>query len=187
MDEREWQSVHSLCLGLHLDGNCYEFAMAVSRGTGWPMFGVMDGSVVRHVVVKGNDGRFRDSRGVLSLKEIGEPFRLGYPVTLKAVNGADLRKVRLVSELGISRAALMAEALWPEWPWKEKCFKNRSIAFLKELEVLCKKYSVWIRSPYPNMKIVIDNRHGDEGFCIEPACTGQYLFDRYLRSNKPRR
>ena len=109
-----WENLHNMCLAIYLDGSCYEFALAIHRGTGWPMFGIMDGSVIRHVVVKGSDGKLRDARGIVRESKLGQPFGLKTPCTLKRVSEKDLRAVRPVSDFGIKQAEGLAEALWPK-------------------------------------------------------------------------
>jgi hypothetical protein len=182
LSEENWKSLHGLCLGVYLDGCCYEFALAVSRGTGWPMVGLMHNDTIRHVAVVGSDGNIRDARGIVALEKFRDPFGLTSPSQLRSVSEAEILKVRPVNDFGIARASLMAEALWPEWPWKETCRCSKVFAFLTELEDLCKKHEVWIRAPYQNMRIVIDEMHGDEGFVFEPTMTGQHFFDRKIEN-----
>ncbi len=169
-------------MDVYLDGSCYEFAVALKRGTGWPMIGIMEKGVIRHAGVRNDAGEFIDSRGIVPHDQIGKPFGLAAPYIMKEVSEQDLLAVRQMSDLGIHRASLMAETLWPSWPWKETCFKSRAAAFLADLDRLCRKHDVWIRAPLPNSDIILDERVGDEGFIASQTLTGQYFFDRRLES-----
>ena len=183
LNRESWENLHNLALATYLDGQCYEFAIALHIGLGWQLFGLMNDNVIRHALVRSpNHGGFRDIRGVVSERKIGLPFGMNYPYILKKISVRDLRNVRPIDDHLVERASLVAESLWPVLPWKPGCFQRRTIAFLRELEKLCNKHRIWIRSPFPAVPIILDESSGDEaGFRILPTLDSQYSFDRYLK------
>jgi len=184
------ESLQRLEIITYLDGQCYEFAVALHRGLGWPLVGVMSGNpagvIIRHALAQSPDGKFWDIRGPVKKSEIGTPFGIASEPVLQPVTEEDLRKTRKtfghsISDEAIEHASLVAEGLWPELPWRKETFQKRVLAFMDELETLCKKHEVWIRAPYPAARIVVGKAYGDEkGFRISPTLNGQYFFDREL-------
>ena len=183
LDRNNWESLHNLATIMYLDRQCYEFAAALNQGLGWEMKGLMTGSIVepviRHVLVRSPYGKLRDERGIVSETDIGKPFEIN-KIILRSVTLEDLRKVRPVYDEAIQQASIKAQALWPELPWNENTFHGKTLAFMNDLEAICRKHGVWIRAPYPMAQIILDKAYGDEGFRISPSLTGQYLFDRVI-------
>lgn len=182
LSKENWESLHSITLGLYLDGQCYEFAAALHRGLGWPMVGFMKDSIIRHALVKSRYGKLWDVRGPVDQDKIGIPFGIKGPYDIKPITEDDLRNTRDVAEEAIERASLFAEALWPELSWRKHTFRRKATSFVAELETLCRKHGIWIRAPFPAHRIVLDKICGDEkGFRFSPALDGQYFFDRELQ------
>lgn len=185
LDQENWDSLHRMATCIYLDGQCYEFAVALHRGLGWKMVGLITGSVVgpviRHVLVESPDGKLWDVRGVVPLAEIGKPFNVDKVALEYVMTEEKLKAVRPISEEAIERASLVAEALWPELLWRTNTFQGRALWFMSDLESLCRRHGVWIRAPYPVAQIVLGKAYGDEeGFRISPTMDGQYFFDRVL-------
>ncbi|MDR3558693.1 MAG: hypothetical protein P4L61_04115 [Candidatus Pacebacteria bacterium] len=185
LNEESLQILDDMARSIYLDGQCYEFAIALHRGLGWDLVGVMTGSIVgsviRHALVKSPDGKLWDIRGTVPVPEIGKPFDLD-KVTLEYIMTEDmLRQVRPISESAINRASLFAQALWPDLPWRETTLRRKAFFFMADLEGLCRKHGIWIRAPYPAAQIVLCESCGDEkGFKLSPTLDGQYFFDRVL-------
>ncbi len=187
----EWRDLRNRCAVTFLHGPCYEFALALSRGLDWPIVGLMTGSILTgsgvptHAFVRDPSGKLRDARGIpFSGKStrMGRPFEVSPPYILKNLTEDDLRKVREISEIMIHRASLFAQTLWPELPWKTRCFRPRMAAFVNDLEVLCRKHGVWIREFGPNSPTIVDEIDGNEGgFIVRPALNGPYLIERYFK------
>lgn len=180
--------LNDMCLGMYLDGSCYEFATALHRGLGWPMVGLMKGSIlikpiIRHVAVRQPDGKLRDVRGEITIEEFGAPFEeLEPPYITRDVTEADLLDTRSVAENAIELAAKFAEALWPELPWlsgQQKLYKQ----FADGLEELSRRTGVWIRSPVPACPPVLSDAFGEEkGYVLEQTAEGLgFTIDRLLR------
>ncbi len=185
LDEQNWQSLHDLATMMYLDGQCYEFAAALYRDLDWKMLGIFEGDVIRHVMVQPHGEALLpalwDIRGTVPRTEWGKPFGMTGSLTMKYVTLEELRAIRPVTDEAIDRASLMAQALWPELPWKKNTFQCEALAFMADLEALCRKHKVWIRAPYPAAQIVLGKAYGDEkGFKVSPTLDGQYFFDRMI-------
>jgi hypothetical protein len=177
-------TMRSLAHSAFLDGECYAFAIAVSRGTGFPIVGLMEGSVPRHALVYNRDkGAFLDVRGEHTLHDqrLGEPFGHRAPYDLKEIPEARLFGQRPVHDMTIASARRMAEALFPALPWK-RGRAARAREFCDELEALCRRHGFWIRSPYPAAKPILCEAHQDEaGYTLRPTdCGMHYTIDRRL-------
>jgi hypothetical protein len=78
LDTESAEFIRDLLIGTCLDGQCYEFAFAVSRGTGYPMIGLIVDDVIRHVAVALPDGRYLDARGIFAAStHLIKPDQLG--------------------------------------------------------------------------------------------------------------
>jgi hypothetical protein len=165
---------------MYLDGQCYEFAFALRRKLGWPMVGLMDGEIIRHVLVREPEGALRDVRGRLAMTDVGKPFGMQEPYELRDVEEADVLRMRLVSEGSVDMAGRLAELVWPELSWNGEA--KRMAAFADELEALSRKHGVWIRAPYPAALPILSGAFGEEaGYTITPtANAGGYMIDRRL-------
>lgn len=180
LDSESVEVLHGICLGTYLDGQCYEFAIALHRKLGLPMVGLIDGGTIRHALLRHTDGSLRDVRGVVSLLEVGKPFGIQQPYNLRDISEADILKVRPVRENGIDTAIHLAELIWPDLQWNGEA--KKVTAFVEELEVLSRKHGIWIRAAYPTAMPVLSEAFGEElGYTITPtANAGGYLLDRRL-------
>ena len=184
LDRESIEVLHDMSVSVYLDGECYAFAIALHEGLGWPIIGLMNGSEIRHAAVRSPDGRLHDVRGVVSEKEFGKPFGLSSLCRLREVTVKDLRRLGESEEVrrrSVAMARKMAEAMWPELPWKDSVVQ-RTRVFCDELEALCRKYRLWIRSPYPAAKPMLAVGQGDEGgYEICPTVDGlTFTVDRYF-------
>lgn len=175
LNAEAWDVLHQNCLAIYLDGECYAFATALHEGLGWPMVGVMQDGIIRHVAVRDPKGVLHDVRGSVSDREFGEPFNITPPYNLKRVDAADLVRTGEPAEVrarSVAMARRWAEKLWPELPWIDS-EAMRTTAFCDELEKLCRKHGLWIRAPYPAGRPVLAIGEGDEkGFTIYPMDDG---------------
>lgn len=177
MKDREFAT--RLLQTTYLHGGCYHFAIALHREFGWPMYGIIQGDTIPHVALRPTPDHFFDARGYFPVTEFGTPFNLHPPLTIQEVTEEKLFTKIENDPCAIQAALDSAEKIFPDLPWKNS-FGKKVENFLADLGNLCRKHGVWIRAPYPNMRIVIDRMHGDEGFTYEPAVTSQYFFDRHL-------
>lgn len=129
----------------YLKGGCYELAIALSRGLGWQMVGLMRGEEIYHVALRHptNAKNMFDARGFFHEKDFGAPFGLPRPYVTKDVTEKDLRAVREIREHAVESAAKQAGARWPDLPWKNG-LHMRVLAFAQELEALSRKHKIWI-------------------------------------------
>ncbi len=178
------QSLHNLVKSRYLDGMCYEFALALTRATRWPMIGILHEGTIRHVVLRIPNGRLFDARGAFLEREIGDPFSIRPPYTLKTVSPSDLRKVRPLNERGVAGALKMAQALWPYLPWRRGPIV-RVRAFAKDLEAISRKHRLWIFAPYATAIPPLAEGAGDEkGYTVTPSATGlSYMIARRLKDD----
>ena len=182
IDAEELEAIVGL-MGMFLHGECYAFAIALSRGTGWPMVGIMRDGVILHAGVRSASGVLYDARGYVSNEEFAAPFAVPGSYTLVAVTDDMLRAMRPVSEMGIGTASKMAQARWPDLPWRDAALKSRVEAFADALEKLSREHGLWIRGAVPGSHPVIAFAGDDEGgYALRP--TGlTYTIDRYLVRN----
>lgn len=179
MDEKAARELYLLCTSSYLEGECYEFSLALHHGLGWPMFGLMKDEEIRHTVVQNpKDKTWYDARGLVSEERLGEPFALPSP-NIVPVTEEDLRKQRPLYERDIQKAAEMAEVLWPDLPWKNS-FRERVRQFTEELEELSRRHGLWLRAILPAQPPLITSNDGEEtGYVIQPSNTGTtYAIDR---------
>ena len=177
--------MRSLARSAFLDGECYAFAIAVHRGTGLPIFGLMEGTVPRHAFAYWPDrDAFVDVRGehAMHSPELGAPFSHRIPYHLEEIPEAMLFRQRPVRDISIDFARRTAELIMPHLPWKKRG-DGRAKEFCDELEALCRKHGFWIRSPYPAAKPVLCEAHDDEdGYTLRPLDSGMgYIIDRRLK------
>jgi hypothetical protein len=170
IDRESREILHGILAAMCLDGQCYELAIALHRGTGLPMFGLWsdeccgdDGvpGTWRHAAVMLPDGGFVDARGRVTARDLGAPFGPQH-LAVRRISEADLTAVRPVREERIRTVAKLAQALWPDLPWKDTSFQGRMAAFLAGLEELSRKHRIWVRSPYPAARPMLAEGDGDE-------------------------
>lgn len=180
----DMDAVRSIAQSMYLDGECYAFAIAVSRGTGLPIVGLMEDALPRHALVyHRNKNTFVDVRGehTMHSPELGRPFGHRPRYHLKEIPEEQLYSVRPIGERSIEYARKYADIILPGLPWKDSR-TVRAKAFCDELEALCRRHGYWLRSQAPGMKPVLSEAHGDEaGYTIEPTATGMdFVIDRRL-------
>ncbi len=180
LDREDWDGLHSLAMSVHLDGECYLFAIALHRALGWPLIGLMSSDVIRHALLKCGDEVYFDVRGNVLYTGIGEPFDMVPPYDLREIQEKDLAQMRPFTDFNLETVIWMAQALWPELPWKSGPLVEAK-AFLEELDTLCKKHRKWIRAPLPTTLPIICESHGDETYSFTPSVNGRdYFFDRVI-------
>jgi hypothetical protein len=192
LNQRDRKFVHELAGGVYLDGECYAFAIALHRGLGFPMVGlVQDDGVVRHAAAYSSlNHKIYDVRGAheQDSEEFGRLFGFAPPYNLEQVTEERLLKQRLVHERSIEKAAEFAEMLWPELPWQNS-FADRVKAWAEDIEKISRKHGVFFRSPLPTMRPIVSRMLGDEaGFVIEYGPQpGMFMIDRMLKGYEPDR
>lgn len=187
LDDEARETLHNMAVSVHLDGECYAFAIALSRNLGWKMLGLMPtgGSAPRHAAVYGAlDHKLYDVRGSFKQDDprFGEPFGVGLPYKLKPITEDLLRKVRPVHENTIAMAQKFAESIWPHYPWINSAAR-RMRAFADDLEALSRKHKIWLRAPYPGAKPILNNECDEEaGYTICPTDDSiAFTIDRRFR------
>lgn len=161
----------AMCQTMYVAGECYEFAIALHRGLGWPMFGLMLNNQIFHAGVTDPDGNLYDARGLIPMENLGEPFDLRSPFVLREISEEEIaRDDKTMSEFSIARARRLAEAIWPKLPWKNSLV-SQVHAFTAELVALSRKHGIWIRSQTPGSQpILAFSDDGDEtGYKVEPT------------------
>jgi len=165
--------LHGLLLSRYLDGECYEIAIGLHRATGLPMVGLWDPEASgddglpgtwRHAALRLPDGNLFDARGIVPLARFTEPFGVQGEPDIRDINEADLRAVRPLAEGSFPTLAKLAQAVWPELPWRTDAPQNRAAAFLRDLEALSRAHGVWIRAPYPTACPVLEQGEWDGEF-----------------------
>ena len=178
MAEEDAQFVQDMLLATCLDGQCYELAIALHRGTGLPLVGLWSATASgddgvpgtwRHAAVA-YGGCYVDARGPVSQGDLGKPFGGTEPWDVRPICEDDLRRVRRVPEGTVDAMGRLAQAAWPDLPWKPESFQGRMEAFLADLEALSRRHRVWIRAPYPAARPVLALGDDDESGLRRLAC-----------------
>lgn len=169
-------------LAATIHGNCYHFAIAMHRGLGWPIVGLVQNREIIHAGVKSpGDEKFWDGRGALSRKEFIEPFACDY-LRFSDITEEDLAISKNFSEHAVEILLEKAQLAWPELPWKVETFQEKIIAFAKELKELSQKHGIWICASLPNGPPVIFKGEGDElGYRLTLSVEGNaFMINREL-------
>lgn len=176
------ETLQAMCTGTYLDGECYLFAVAVAWATDWPIVGLMEGEIIRHAVLRAPDGRFFDARGFITEEELGASFGHRPPYDLRDLEPEALLDLRPMNAIIVKSAERMAQAVWPELPWKSS-FRNRIAAYAKALELVSEAHGFWIRAVVPAAAPVIAPSEGDEGgYAITPTADGlTFTIERYFK------
>jgi len=113
--------LHALARAIFLDGECYALAIALHRNIGWPIVGLIRVDVIRHAGLERPDGALHDVRGPVSREEFGLPFSISGPYDIRRIAEADLYAARgIIQTEAIDLALRMAQALWPNLPWRDE-------------------------------------------------------------------
>ncbi len=185
MEPEARETIKTMVEAAFLDGDCYILAIALFRGTGWPMIGLMVGDIVRHAAVRNPDGIYKmfwDARGAVGEEQFGEPFGISPPYILKPVTEKEFTVIKPVSEFAINLALKMSRAVWPDLPWKPDTLKVKVISFAEELEELSRKHGLWIYGCIPAALPVIAEGQGDEtGYELKLTMEGlSYMINRVI-------
>lgn len=189
LDEEARETLQGMAMSIYLDGECYAFAIALSRGLGWPMVGLTldhpSPRTPRHAAVYCSfTHTLHDVRGSLPQDSeiFGAPFSCRPPYVLSSVTEEDLHNVRIVEDRSIAHARNLAEAIWPEYPWINSRAK-RVKAFVDDLEAVSRRHGLWLRSPYPTARPIISEEFGKEsGYTMQALDTGlEFTIDRGLK------
>lgn len=182
LDEQTRSALQTLCLGF-LHGECYAFAIAVHRGTGLPMVGLIKDNEIYHAGIKLGNGSLHDARGPVSEEEFGKPFSVSPLYELKEVEERDLYNTRLITDGSIERATEFAEILWPELPWLNT-YASRVMAFATALEALGREHGFWIRGAVEAaLPILSEMREGVAGYTLSMSDTMSFRITRRLAPN----
>lgn len=171
-------------LSFYLDGECYAFAAALQRLTGWPIVALRTSEHdFRHAAVRDPNGRLWDVRGRVSDEDFGEPFGAHLPLDVREVTLTNLRTVRPVFDDSIDSAANYAEIALPDLPCLPNSRRERMKRFMAELEELSRRHGFWIRPKAPAQHLwpLLAPGEGDEHYEVRPTHDGNgYGFDRTL-------
>lgn len=180
LSEEDREALQEAISGRYLHGDCYSFAIALHRRTGWQLVGAVDREgLALHAGVRRPDGVYLDVRGFM-----GEYWFLDgwtQAVGIAEMSEADLLAVdsKQMDER-IAKADVHIDRLFPDLPGSDEAGK-RIGAFLQGLHALCREHGFYIRAQTPGMRPVIYSAHGDEaGFCADELCIGGWAFDRLL-------
>jgi hypothetical protein len=173
--------LYEMAAPMFTEGECYAFAIALHRGLDWPIVGLMQGEIVRHALTRMPSGKLFDVRGEIEDERVGEPY-LKPPYDLRDIDEKTLYAKRPILDGTIAHARKMAEALWPELPWKST-YAGRARIFADELETLCRRHGIWIRAPVPAQPPFLAPQHGEEGgYELRPTADGYgFTIDRYFK------
>lgn len=174
-----------MCRGVYLHGECYAFSIALHRGLGWPIIGLVCDNEVRHALVRNPDDNnlYYDARGKVCEANLQLPLRISPPYELRDIEEQDLYAIRPIQPMSIMRAMRIAQLLWPDMAWLNSVHSHL-LAFAKDLEAISRKHGLWIRAAVPGCPPMIAEAGGDEGgYIFKPTDDSiTYSLDRYLGS-----
>jgi len=174
------EATHSFLVGVCLEGGRYAFAIALSRGLGWPMVGLFHKDEIRLAAVSGPDGTLRDVVGLVNEAELGKQFGI---YELRPITEEDLKTVEPIDEYLVQSILRKAQIVWPDLPWKpDISLRSKVDSFAKELEQLSRKHGFWIYGNFPTALPIITEEHGEEaGYELRPTMDGfSFFFNRFL-------
>lgn len=174
-DKGTFEFIRDLCRSMFLCGECYAFAVAVHRGLGWPMFGLMRNNEIRHAFLcpaNVSSDVFFDARGYISEEKLGKPFGADQPYELRQIEEKDLYAKRPILDNSIDKARQFAEIIWPNLPWKGDTRANKILVFAEELEALSRKHGFWIRGAFPGTPPLLAEGCGDESYSLKLMADG---------------
>ena len=149
-DDEQMEADAMLSCGL--DGECYAFAIAFQRLTGYEIVALSTPEhTYRHALVRDQQGRLYDARGLVTEEELGAPFGVSESYVLRVVTHEDLRRIRPIAESSIEWAERLIETHWPELVVTPSRFTQCLEGFLAELEQLTKRYQIYLRGPSEGM------------------------------------
>lgn len=169
-DKEVIEFIRDLCKSMFLDGECYAFAIALHRGLGWPMLGLMCNNEIRHAFLHPanvSSDVFFDARGYISEEKLGKPFSADLPYELRQIEEKDLYSARPILDNFIDKARQFAEIVWPNLPWRGGTRANKILTFSKELEALSRKHGLWIRGTFPGTPPLLAEGCGDESYSLK--------------------
>lgn len=185
-DKDIMESMRNLCKSMFLDGECYAFAIALHRGLGWPILGLVINNEIRHAFLNpridnADSGILFDARGYIAKEKLGKPFGVNQPYELRQIEEKDLYAARPIMKNFIDKARQFAEILWPDLPWKGGTRANKILAFANGLESLSRKCELWIRSPFPGSLPLLAEGCDDESYSLKIMADGlTYSIDREI-------
>lgn len=168
------------------NGNCYSFAVALHRLTGWQIVGLVRSCEIwpDHVGVRDPDGNLRDYRGIVPYKEFGRYFGYTAPYKLRDYSPEELARSSGVRESLVELALDLIEVIWPELPMRIDGKLARAHRFTAAMEQLCRDHDIWFTTTaqgtafWPFMSFGDDIAQGIE---LRPALIGNsYFFNRHL-------
>jgi len=186
LEGEDREILHNMLVSRCLDGQCYEFAIALNRLTSWSLWALSSSEyAIRHVLVRDAEGVLWDVRGPLRDRiEIGRPFGVREPYDLYEVTLDDILRVRRVSDDAIESCTHVIEVLWPSVA-RTGSRLHRQEAFIRELEALSRKHNIWIRAPTEAQHLwpFLSEAFGEEvGYTIAPSMDANaYMINRRLR------
>lgn len=174
------KELHLMIEGRCLDGECYAFAIALSRGLNWQIIGLMKKkNVIRHAALVDSSGMYWDARGLITHSELGKPFGISPPYNLRQITEKDLITARPISEIDIDSISRKAQAIWPDLPWRKNTLKSKVLAFAEDLERISRKHSLWIYGSVPTSLPTIAEGEKDEvGYRVKTNLDGSYTISR---------
>jgi len=127
----------------YLNGYCYVLALAMHRGLGWPIVGLVaeKGEIV-HAGVRSPEGDIWDARGKISDEDFRE-YSAG-DFRIMKITEEDLQTRSKIFEHAIEKAQRRAQIMWEHLPWKKDSYAQKVFDFATELEALSRKYKLWI-------------------------------------------
>lgn len=165
--------LHEIHIGGFLRGECYAFAIALHRGLGWPLVGLMQQGVAQHAGVRSPHGPLYDIRGPLSEHQFAAKY-VNPPFYFQELTEKDLYATRPIDDIVIRRARFVAEAIWPNLPWID-AIAPKVKAFVDALEKLSREHGFWVSGATPIQMPILFAAEGDEdGYDVRVTMNGRH-------------
>lgn len=125
----------------YTNGSCIAFAAAMHQITGWNIVALdMD---LTHVGVRAPDGTIWDARGPVTPEQFIESFADAVPEEFPIITWEYLRGACPAIDF-LPAAQRHASMMFPQLPHLPTSDRSRNLAFMNEVEALCRRQNYWI-------------------------------------------
>lgn len=111
LSRKDRDYIEKMMIDSFLMSNSFDFAIALSRELGWPIYALTSGRWVHHAYLLSPNGIFYDARGPLNRRNMAKPF--GISARPEKVSEDDLRRTSPINEDNVRIATKWAKLLWP--------------------------------------------------------------------------
>lgn len=165
-----------------LDGPCYEYAVALTSNTQWPLVGLILDGTIRHAGVRRPDGLIHDARGAIdddtfASASVGQDQSF----EIRPITETELVATRPIDRGLVRHFCAAIPCTWPELPLPDNHPLKRMAAFAEALRRISMEHGICIREAYPTAPVHLAIVEGDERYVLTPTIDGRsYVLTREI-------